>query len=67
MFNRENQPTITESLVQLDDSVVQSADSTADSSPDLSRIGLWVWAFSLTDVLDDKFHNFTSYSFILPS
>ena len=45
MFNRESQPTITELVVQLSDSEVESGDSTADSDSYLARIGVWVWAF----------------------
>ena len=47
MFDRGSWPTITESVVQSADSVVQLADSTADSSSDLARIGVWVLAVRL--------------------
>ena len=41
----ESLPTITESVVESANSVVESVDSTADSGPDLARLGVWVWAF----------------------
>ena len=39
MFDRGSQPAITESMVKSADSV----DSTTYSSPNLTRIGVWVW------------------------
>ena len=48
MFNTESQPTITESGVESPNSVVESADVTTHCSPDLVRIGVWVWAFNHT-------------------
>ena len=47
MFNRGSRPTITESVVESADSVVELAVSTAHSSPDLVRIGEWVRALGL--------------------
>ena len=46
MVNRESRPTITESVVEPADSVVELANSTIVSISDLAQIGLWVWAFS---------------------
>ena len=46
MFNMVSQPTITESMVELADFAVESADSTTDSAADPVKIGLWVWALS---------------------
>ena len=45
MFNRESLPIITESVFESAVSVVELADSTADSSCDLARIGVWLRAF----------------------
>ena len=50
MFDRQSWPTITESVVQSADSVVQSAYCSADSGSDLARIGVWVWAFSVKPI-----------------
>ena len=47
MFDRGSQLTIKESVVESVDSVVESADFTAHSRPDLARIGVWVWALLL--------------------
>ena len=47
MFNRESRPTITELVVALADSEVESADSTTNSTAYPVKIGLWVRAFSL--------------------
>ena len=47
VFNTESRLTITESVGQLANSVVPSADSIADPSSDLDRIGVWVLASSL--------------------
>ena len=47
MFNRGSQPITTESTVESTNSVVKPADSTADSSPDLARIGVRVWALNV--------------------
>ena len=46
MFDIGSQPTITESVLELADSVLESADSTADSTADLVKTSLWVLAFS---------------------
>ena len=48
MFNRESQPIITELVVESADSKIELADSSADSSPDLARIGVWVREFMNT-------------------
>ena len=48
----ESQPIITESVVELANSVMESADSTADFCQDLARIGVWVWAKARTDWTD---------------
>ena len=46
MFDRESQPTITESVEESADSEVESADSTTDSVKNPLEIRLWVWAFN---------------------
>ena len=51
MFHRESRLIITESVVESTDSVIELANSTAASSPDLARIGAWVWVFSGTYLL----------------
>ena len=43
MLNRESLPIIPESVVELADSVAESANSTADFTADPVKIGLWVW------------------------
>ena len=48
MFNTGSQPTITISVVELADSGIESANSTADSAANSLKIELWVWAFSST-------------------
>ena len=45
MFNKGSQPTITELAVEWADSVIELADSTADSGANPLKNGLWVWAF----------------------
>ena len=52
MFDRESQPTMTESVVEWADSGIEAADSTADYAENPLKIGLWVWAFKV---------NFLSY------
>ena len=45
MFNRKSRPTITESVVELAQSGIESADfDTADSAANPLKIGLWVQA-----------------------
>ena len=46
ILNMESLPTITESVVESANSVVEFIASTADCSPDLARIGLWVLALN---------------------
>ena len=46
MFNMDSRPTISESVVELDDSAVEFADYMADFTADPMKIGLWVCAFS---------------------
>ena len=48
MFDRENWPTMTESVVDSADSGIESADFTAGSAENPLKIGLWVRAFSHT-------------------
>ena len=38
--------TITESVVELADSAIESAVSIADFTADPPKIGVWVWAFT---------------------
>ena len=45
MFDMDSRPTITESVVESANSVVQSADSSVDSGPYLARISVWERAF----------------------
>ena len=47
MFDSGSRPTITESVVYLADSGIESDDSTANSAANSLKIGLWVRAFSL--------------------
>ena len=48
MYDMESRPTIVKSVVELADSGIESADSTADSATIPLKIGLWVWAFKVS-------------------
>ena len=45
MFDMESRTTIVKSVVEMSDSGIELADSTADSATTPLRIGLWVRAF----------------------
>ena len=45
IFNRGSRPTVMKSVVESDDSGLESADHSTDSNTDPAKVGVWVWAF----------------------